>query len=418
LKHLLSVRKPTKDPPEHRTLMIEKALKDIAVEDIMALVTAGRTEGRTIDFKAFPPATFNDAEKKELARDVSSFANAAGGDIVFGVEEEGGVAKTAPGFACDDADKLMLQMDGIIRDNIDPRVAVEMRRIPGFGENRIVLVIRVQRSWNAPHMVKGTPLFYSRTDSGKQPLDVRQVRAAFIGGADVARRARSFRDERIGRVLADETPVRLNKDGPVRLITHVMPLIDEGDAALDLATLQSSMAIAPPMPRGASAFGWSHRYNLDGFVTFPFDQDSAEAESYYQAFRLGGFEAVVPMPRMGHTPPRLYVYWVENRFVDCARLFLKALTSLRVSGPVVCMMSLTGARGYQVYASDGVMARLRDTTIDRNVVVLPDVVFESERENVTGALRASFDVLWQAGGWERSHGYDAQGTWDASKHAD
>jgi predicted HTH transcriptional regulator len=53
-------------------------------EDLNALVTNGISEGRTIDYKEQLDIS-QDAEKKELLADIMSFANASGGDLVFGI---------------------------------------------------------------------------------------------------------------------------------------------------------------------------------------------------------------------------------------------------------------------------------------------------------------------------------------------
>ena len=51
-----------------------------------ALIVRGlKAEGRTLDYKRTLPGS-TDEEKREFLADVSSFANAAGGDIVYGID--------------------------------------------------------------------------------------------------------------------------------------------------------------------------------------------------------------------------------------------------------------------------------------------------------------------------------------------
>ena len=64
--------------------MIDKPLADITADDIQHLVEEGTPEKRTLEFKVELPGT-KESEKKEFLADVSSFANAVGGDLIFGV---------------------------------------------------------------------------------------------------------------------------------------------------------------------------------------------------------------------------------------------------------------------------------------------------------------------------------------------
>jgi predicted HTH transcriptional regulator len=64
-----------------------QSLNRISKEDIESLVSAKVSESHTLDYQQQLPD--NDTEKKrEFLYDVSSFANAAGGDMVFGIIDE------------------------------------------------------------------------------------------------------------------------------------------------------------------------------------------------------------------------------------------------------------------------------------------------------------------------------------------
>lgn len=49
--------------------------------------------------------------------------------------------------------------------------------------------------------------------------------------------------------------------------------------------------------------------------------------------------------------------------------------------------------------------------IDRDVVVVPDVVLESEPNDLPRALRPMFDAVWNACGLRESENYDQDGYW-------
>ena len=53
-------------------------------------------------------------------------------------------------------------------------------------------------------------------------MDVQEIRSAFALSEDLPERIRKFRDERVSRVLAGDTPVRLDA-GP-KIVLHVVPI--------------------------------------------------------------------------------------------------------------------------------------------------------------------------------------------------
>jgi predicted HTH transcriptional regulator len=83
--------------------MLQKPLKAIAVDDVLRLVLDGVPEARTLEYKRALPGG-SDADRREFLADVASLANAAGGDLIFGVEggrdergKSNGHAAGAPG---------------------------------------------------------------------------------------------------------------------------------------------------------------------------------------------------------------------------------------------------------------------------------------------------------------------------------
>jgi hypothetical protein len=92
---------------------------------LQALIDNEVPEGRGIDYKLTLPGTTNDA-KKEFLADVSSFANAGGGDIVFGVDESAGLPTDLQGLS-DNLDEAMLRIESSIRDGIAPRASPRNR---------------------------------------------------------------------------------------------------------------------------------------------------------------------------------------------------------------------------------------------------------------------------------------------------
>ena len=151
-------------------------------------------------------------------------------------------------------------------------------------------MLRIPRSWNLPHMVtfKNLSRFYSRNSAGKYQLDIVELRNLFSITQTISERIQSFRAERIGNILAKETPIPLN-DSP-KIILHIIPLSAfDPTSIIDISTIKTVNA----RPIGAS--GWSGRYNFDGYVTYEKYPDSPTSHSYVQIFRNGIIEAIDAM---------------------------------------------------------------------------------------------------------------------------
>lgn len=125
-------------------------LADLGEEHLRALVSEV-AEARDLDFKRDLPATTPEG-KREFLKDVSSLANAGGGDLVYGMEADAeGVAR--PIVPQDfNPDEERLRWEEVLLRGVDPRIpGVRMRAIDV--EDGRVLLVRVPQSWNAPHAV-------------------------------------------------------------------------------------------------------------------------------------------------------------------------------------------------------------------------------------------------------------------------
>ena len=175
--------------------MLDKPIADITADDIQHLVDEGTPEKRTLEFKIELPGT-KDSEKKEFLADVSSFANAVGGDLIFGVATTDGRATAAPGVTAQNVEAEVLRLDQMIRSGISPRiVGFQIHRVPGL-RNGLAIVIRIPRSWQGPHIVSYQQhfRFFSRNAAGKFPMDVSDIRAAVLNAGSTEERIRMFRN--------------------------------------------------------------------------------------------------------------------------------------------------------------------------------------------------------------------------------
>ena len=210
-------------------------IDSITEDHLRSLIEDQVAELRIIECKRELPGTSAE-EKREFLADVCSFANMAGGDLVYGMTENGGMPQELPGFETSNIDSEINRLENSIRDGIGARIS-GVRSFPlQLRSGRHALVLRVPRSFSRPHVVtfRGHWASYSRSSAGKYPMDVGEVRRAFVLSEGVADRIRAFRAERLSRVVAGETPVAI--EGTSRVVLHVLPIsaFDSPASVVDL----------------------------------------------------------------------------------------------------------------------------------------------------------------------------------------
>jgi hypothetical protein len=390
--------------------MIHKPFEQVSREDIDGLVANDVKEGRTIEYKAALP-TNADKDKKDFLGDVSSFANAAGGDLLYGVvakrdadNKTTGIPEAVPGLAGLNSDQEILRLDSMIQAGIGPRIAgIRIRTVDGFPDGPVLLV-RIPKSYASPHMVtfQEHSRFYSRNNAGKYPLDVSEIRSAFALSESLPERIRRFRDERLARIVAGEVPIAVGP-GPWTVL-HLIPL-----AALDPTT---RIDVTPFERRGISpthpSSSTDSRFNFDGLVFYTVRSPPGTSPAYVQLFRHGAIEAVDAAMLAGGEPKLIRIADWESILIEKLGSYLPVQRDMGLAPPIFVLLSLLGVRGYNVPHG-----AFRDSkpSIDRDVLLLPDLLVEDYAVDSAATLLPAFDALWQAGGWPRCMNRDAEGRW-------
>src|SRR5579862_9215117 len=119
-----------------------KPLADITGVDIQALLDGQIAEGKRLDYKRDLPGS-KDSDKKEFLFDVSSFANASGGHLVYGIDEKAGVPTQLTGLAVADTDAEILRLQSAIQDGIEPRIPGVELLFVSIAAGKTILLIKV-----------------------------------------------------------------------------------------------------------------------------------------------------------------------------------------------------------------------------------------------------------------------------------
>lgn len=380
--------------------MINKSLQEITLADLRQLLSEGVGESKTLEYKQELPGS-GDGGQVRILRSISSLANTAGGDLLYGVAADEGIPTGLPGINIASQDEVLLRLESLCRDGLSPRLPhIEFHFVP-INAVKAVLVVRVKRSWSAPHRViaGGHSHFYGRNSAGAYPLDVGELRSAFNLSESVAERIRAFR---VGRMLAvedNEGPVRLLEGA--KLILHLIPLSAFVSSEQPISFQRHQQLLLQLYPMGA--VGWDSKYSLEGRVAFT-GGGGKPAKAYTLAYRSGIVEAVAVMPKRDDEAYIFPAY--EKEVVIAAERFLKTMIDIGLEPPFYVQLSFVGVRGYSMY--------LRFNSPDpiaKNSLGVPEVILGSSALPLQQELKGAFDAVANAFGLQGSINYDMEGNW-------
>ena len=392
-------------------MSLEKPLELITEVDLQQLILDAVAEQAIIEYKSQLPSN-SDSDKKEFLADVSSFANALGGHLIFGMEEATGLPTNLSGLEVPDANSEKLRLENIVRAGVAPRIpGVQIGEPIPLSNSRIAFVIQVPKSWISPHMVtyQGTSRFYSRNSAGKYPLDVQQLRSAFLSSEATTDRLKDFRAERLSKIISGITPVKLQPG--LRIIVHVIPL-----SALDTRERFDGSALRQIHIPGElqpiySSHVYDSRFNFDGYlIAQAFESNSTVVAAYLQLFRNGIFESVnTLLHRLPADPKSFPSFKFEGQLLQNLPRYFDAMKKLGVRPPVFLALSLIGISGYSMYVPPEAQWSYAHRTggkIEDGSLIMSEVMVDTFESDLGEVLKPIFDAVWNAAGCEQSIYYE------------
>lgn len=122
-----------------------KPIDSITENDLQTLIDNKVPETKTIEYKESLPKN-SDSDKKEFLADVSSFANASGGHLIFGIRESSGLPSELCGMEITNADAEIRRLENIIRDGLEPRISGLQTRAVPLQNGRTAIMIWIPKS--------------------------------------------------------------------------------------------------------------------------------------------------------------------------------------------------------------------------------------------------------------------------------
>ena len=152
------------------------------ITDVQRLIDQKEPESAYREYKACDALKRNsDSKKNEMSKDVSAFANAGGGIIIYGVKEKDGVpVEIDEGFDPKEIDKEWL--DQVISSRIYRKiegVRINEIQLDKSKGGRVIYLVYIPQSKRAPHQA-WSKKFYTRRNSTSEAMAEYEIRDIFM----------------------------------------------------------------------------------------------------------------------------------------------------------------------------------------------------------------------------------------------
>ena len=146
--------------------------------ELAALHTGNVKESLHLEYKASDAVNKKDDKKKiEMACDVSAFANADGGQLVYGMKE---VAHEPAGLdgGVDPKEYPEIWFEAVMQQHVTPKLVGTVYKHVPLSNGRVAVVMSVPKAQGDPHQVSDGR-YYRRHSYNRLPMEHHEIKDAF-----------------------------------------------------------------------------------------------------------------------------------------------------------------------------------------------------------------------------------------------
>lgn len=388
--------------------MFNKQIEEIDESVLKDLIENEIRESKYLEYKS--AISRKDSDSIPLLCCISSFANTAGGDLVIGIkmrEADPALPKICEGIevanlGVANLDEAVQWFQNKIHQGLEPQLPSFDIHPVKLGNDKYAFVIRVQKSWIAPHRVKSNNVFYARHSAGRYELDVAALRASFTMLEGLAERIRNFRIDRIAKIYSRETPIPLKLGGCG--VIHILPYNAFAmTTAVDIPTYARSEQYLSLLDR-AQIGGF--RINFDGYLVYGILSNNISS-AYTQLFRTGIAEAVAVIRK--EEDDTIYLDSGICTKTSFLKDYIKFAKQFKIAPPYYIFLSFIGVKGGMLWPGGIRRLEYDNYPLREEMLIIPEITIDAEMASQIDdnsidarvAMQPALDMLSNAFGREQ-----------------
>ncbi|OQB20611.1 MAG: Divergent AAA domain protein [Euryarchaeota archaeon ADurb.Bin190] len=362
----------------------------------------------------------SDTMKRELCKDLSSFANSQGGLILFGVNEEKGFPISINGIKYEDTIKTKLYQ--IISSGISPRIQEIPERIVHLENGNKIVILRIEPDGYLHQVKYGDNRYYKRVGTITIPMESADIEMFFRqfnrSSSQVSRQEEVQQAiDKYHNMLKGKEYFKGVDDKAICTIC-IIPEVSSFN--LDLSHLPDNFVLLfPPI----YSLGWNSELTGNSFFVFSKLQAEevphavteitafGEILAYNSSVLSNMYSNHISSGTAGFIPSIAY----EREIVNSAYKYFNSLKQLGVSPPFYLDISTLNVKGYYLYTdpkrtihSSRIYSK---EDIHPRIVRIPNDKAYASPQALAKEIRPIFDFIWREFGYEKSYNYDNNGDW-------
>ena len=386
-----------------------KRLSSLQEQDLQRLVGDQVQERDSIEYKRDMYGNSDD-DKREMLKDITSMANHRGGYIVIGIEaDDEGIPTKVIGI---EPDNYVERIRSSYLNNIDKRiVGLDIEDI-SLSNSRVVIVISIPESINAPHMVtyRGLNQFWRRHGRQKEKMTTQEIGEAFDKRLSNLNRLDRFLLLRKTESLEDigeKTFMVISSSPAVLLDETVLPVHDENLRELirnipQLAGRMGIISCGNPHPtiNGLRADGSTPYYHINPPLT-----------EYIEVFTNGFIEYGGIFEEIGGQSRKYFAGIADTASIVNFMGFIQEVYDQYLPlRPLVVNFTIYNAKDMYLAASHGNSDKDKLVRWQKQHLELGRFYTDNISEERKLLTKAICDRLYQAFNRERCNQFDDAGT--------